>query len=456
MLSTVKVAHNLPKLKTSVVFFRTFRERLLSGFSWNLLSTIALQGSVLLSSIVVARLLGITSFGAFAVLTGTATTIAAVAQGGSGLIATKFVGEHLAGDPVRVANVLRLCRFFTLTTGTFAAIGVFVFAEAIAAGALGRPELESMVGIVGFAIFFQVSASYQFGALQGFGAFKELSLGGGVAGLAHIVFTAVGALTGSAEGALAGFALASALRMGVFSVLLDRVRSNHGVPDHARLDRTDLRMVWRFALPAALAGFVTMPCLWLVTVLVARLPNGLELVGILSVANQVRLVVLQLPSLLNAVSFSVLSRLKGENEMSDFRSVFWSNLCLNQAFALLVVGTLLAFAEPVLNLYGSDFSSGRWVLVLLLISVLPELLAASFYQLIQSAGRMWHSLFLIAIPRDFSYLALTALLVTSQGVIAAASAYLVAQVLGLCATLLIIRLFAAQAIWPKQTYDRLT
>ena len=455
MLSTVKVAHNLPKSKTLVNFFRTFRESLLSGFSLNLLSTIALQGSVLLSSIVVARLLGITSFGTFALLTGTATTVAAVAQGSSGLIATKFVGEHLYRDPVRVASVLRLCRFFTLTTGALAAIGVFVFAQAIAAGVFGRPELESMVGIVGFAIFFQVSASYQYSALQGFGAFKELSRGAFLVGLGHIVFTAVGALTGSAEGALVGFALASVLRMGVFIVLLDRVRSNHGVPDYATLDRTDLRMVWHFALPATLSGFSTTLCLWLVTVMLARLPNGLQLVAILSVANQVRLVVLQLPSVLNAVSFSVLSRLKGENKMSDFRSVFWSNLCLNQAFALLAVCTLLAFIEPVLNLYGSDFSSGRWVLVLLLASILPEVLATSLYQLIQSAGRMWYTFFLIVIPRDLSYLALSALLLTSQGVIAVASAYLAAQVLSLCATLLVIRLFAAQAIWPKHTYDRL-
>ena len=109
----------------------------------------------------------------------------------------------------------------------------------------------------------------------------------------------------------------------------------------------------------------------------------------------------------------------------------------------------------MLNLYGSDFSSGRWVLVLLLASILPEVLATSLDQLIQSAGRMWYTFFLIVIPRDLSYLALSALLLTSQGVIAVASAYLAAQVLSLCATLLVIRLFAAQAIWPKHTYDRL-
>lgn len=437
----------MPAPTTLKQILRTFRERLLAGFSWNLVSAVALQGSVLLSSIIVARLLGLASFGAYAVLTATVMTIATIAQGGCGLVASKFVGEGLATDPLRVARVLRMCRLFTLATGALTAVGVFALARTLSVDMLGRAELEPLVRVVAVATLFQVSASYQFGALQGFGAFRELSRGGVLAGLAHVVLTAAGAWFGQVEGALAGFVLASAVRMLVFGFLLDMVRRDHGVPAHAELDRADFHMIWRFALPAGLAGFVTMPSLWLVTVLVARLPDGLALAGLLAVAHQVRLAVLQLPSLLNAVSFSVLSRLKGQNEAVGFRSVFWSNLWLNLAFATLAVGALLLAAEPVLLLYGRDFTTGRWVLVLLLASVLPELLAASFYQLIQSAGRMWHSLFLIAMPRDLLYLGLAALLVPAHGVTAAAAAYLLAHAVGLLATLLTARRYAA-AVWP--------
>ncbi len=132
-----------------------------------------------------------------------------------------------------------------------------------------------------------------------------------------------------------------------------------------------VRLVWRFGLPAGLAGFVTMPVLWFVTVLVARLPDGLALVAMFSVAHQVRLAVLQLPSLLNAVSFSLLSRLKGQNASADFRSVFWSGVGVSLAFSACVVAVLILAAEPVLGLYGRGFEDGRWVLVLLLVSTLP-------------------------------------------------------------------------------------
>jgi O-antigen/teichoic acid export membrane protein len=448
MSCTPQATPRVPPANALLHILQTFRERLSTGFSWNLMSAVAMQGSVLLSSIIVARLLGLASFGAYAILTATVMTIASVAQAGSGLVAIKFIGENLASAPDRVARVLRMCRLFTVSAGALTALGVFGCARVLAADMLGRPELEPLVRIVAIATFFQVSVSYQFGALQGFGVFKELSRGSVLAGLAHIIFTAAGAWAGQVQGALAGFVLACALRMVVFGHLLGRARRAHAVPDRADLDRADWQIVWRFALPAGLAGFVTMPCLWLATVLVARQPDGLALVGILSVAHQVRMAVLQLPSLLNAVSFSVLSRLKGEDEAVGFRSVFWSNVWLNLAFATFVVGVLLVAAEPVLQLYGRDFTVGRWVLVLLLASVLPELLATSFYQLIQSAGRMWHSLFLIAIPRDLLYLGLATLLVPSYGVLAAAGAYLAAHIVGLIATLLTVRLYAAADIWP--------
>jgi O-antigen/teichoic acid export membrane protein len=428
---------------------RTFRERLLAGFSWNVVSAVSLQGSVLLSTIIVARLLGLESFGAYAVLVSTVVTAAAIAQGGTGLVATKFVAESLANDPVRVGQVLDLCRVFTFAMGVLMAALVFAMAEVLSVNVLGRPQLVEMVRLVALATFFQVTVSYQIGALQGFGAFKELGRAGLAAGLAHIAATAIGAWFGQTTGALLGFVVASALRTAAFGFVLRSVRRAHGVPRRAPLALQEFQRIWRFALPTGLAGIVTMPSLWLVTILLARLPDGLAMVALFSVANQVRLAVLQLPSLLNAVSFSVLSRLKGARESAGFRSVFWSNVVLNLGFSTLAVGVLVIAAAPVLGLYGPEFQAGRLVLVVLLVSVLPEMLSMSFYQLIQAAGRMWHSLFLIAIPRDVLYFVLAAMLVPAHGAIAAAYAYLIAHAVGLAATLVVAYRFAPAAIRPR-------
>jgi len=432
-------SHSAPARMSLTHIARTFREHLLSGFSWNVVAALTLQGSVLLSSVIVARLIGLASFGAYAILVSTVMTIAAVAQGGSGLVATKYVGEFLASDPQRVARVLHLCRVFTLATSTLAAAVVIGFAHVLSADLLRRPELTTLVRLAAIAIFFQVSVSYQYGALQGFGAFRELGYSSALAGFTYIVFTIGGARIGSLEGALIGFVLASVFRSALFGVFLRRVRRERQIPAHTLFHRAEFRMMWRFALPASLAGFVTMTCLWLATVLVARQPDGLAQVAILSAAHQLRLAALQLPSLLNTVSFSVMSRLKGQNESIGFRTVFWSSLWINFAFAALIVAMLVIGAEPLLKIYGSDFSAGQWVLVVLLISVLPEILATSAYQLVQSSGQMWRSLLIVVLPRDFTYLALAALLLPFYGAIGVAMAYAIAWFIALALITLLIR-----------------
>ncbi len=424
----------------------TFRHRLAGGLYWSLLAAVSLQGSVLLSSIIVARILGLTSFGAYAVLVATVMTVAAIAQGGTGLVAAKFVGENLAGNPQRVARVLRMCRDFTLATGVLASLLMMAAAGLLSREVLQRPDLESAVLLVALAAFFQVSVSYQFGALQGFGAFMQLGRVATIAGMAHVALSAAGAWLAGLDGALLGFVAASAFRFAAFAVLLGTVCREHRIPVFDRLCPDDWRMVWHFALPAGLAGLVTMPCLWLVTVRVAQLPDGMAVVALLSASHQVRLTVLQVPSLLNAVSFSVLSRLKGQDEAAGYRDVFWSGLWLNLSFATFFVLALALAAEPVLHIYGRDFAAGKWVLVLLLASVVPELLATTAYQLVQSAGRMWQSFFLIAMPRDIAYLALAATVIPTHGVVGAAGAYLVAQAIGLGATLIAARQHAAAAL----------
>jgi O-antigen/teichoic acid export membrane protein len=233
--------------------------------------------------------------------------------------------------------------------------------------------------------------------------------------------------------------VASVGRAAIFSMALRRVVRRHCIPPGSRLDGTDARLVWHFAIPASLASLVTLPCLWGVTALVARQPDGLAWVALFSVGHQVRLVVMQLPQLLNAVSFSVLSRLKGQGEAAGFRKVFWSNLALSMALTLLLVTCLALGLDWVLSLYGAAFVAGSVLVLVLLGAVLPEMLALSAYQLVQTSGRMWRSLWLIVLPRDGGYLLMAAVLLPFMGLVGAAWAYLIAQFTGLLTTLLVGR-----------------
>ncbi|MCO5398478.1 oligosaccharide flippase family protein [Ralstonia soli] len=420
----------------------TFRKYLFRDLIWSILAAVSMQGSVLLSGMLAARVLGLSVFGKYALLVTTVTTAAAIAQSGAGSVVAKFVAEYRVSEPHRIGTVLWFCQRITVVMGLIAVAVLLFGAPVFATSVFKQPDLEPVIRLVAPAIFFQVMVTYQQGALQGFAAFKTLGRISTVSGLVFLVLPPLGAKLGGLDGAALGFVVASLARS-VFFYIAVRVTTRDmlsGVSQMVRRD--DIGRVLHFLVPAGLASVVTLPCIWLVSVFLARAPNGLEMVAIFSVATQLRMATLQLPTLLNSVTLSVMNALFGQRSSREFRNVFRTTLIANGAFLALAIPVLVACSSLILGLYGHRFADGRRTLILLLVSVIPEILAATVYHVINTFGRMWLSLFFIITPVNVSYTLIAAWLIPTMGVEGAALAYVVAQVLYLIATIIVARLAA--------------
>lgn len=423
---------------TSVIL-SVFQDRVLGGFFWNVFSVGMLQGSALVALFLVSRTLTIRDFGIFVVIVATVLTLAGIAQGGTGLTATKFVGEYRNNNLEKVARILRLCRNMNLAVALIFAAALHVLAPMIARVILQKPQLEPYFVWAAIATVFQTVAIYQYGAMQGFGAFRTIGIASIFVGLFHIGLTFAGAIFGGVEGACAGYAAAMALRCYFFMIALRRVSGDHNVPRATKVEPEDWAMVWHFALPACLASYVTLPCIWGATALITRQTDGLALAALFAVIQQIRATALQVPMMLNSVSFAVLSQLRGAGDRHGFNSVFLANLGVSLASSLLIAGTIALSGKLILNFFGQQFVIGYQALGILMMSVVIEMASLSIYQLVQSSGRMWVSLWFIVTPRDVGYLALSFLWLPRGGIIGIASAYLVAQCVGFVATLLTSR-----------------
>ncbi|WP_116812548.1 oligosaccharide flippase family protein [Steroidobacter cummioxidans] len=410
------------------------RHYLLKGFLWSLIAALLNQGATVLSSLLLARILGLKQFGLYAIVLTVVMTAATIAQGGAGLVAAKFIAEFRGAGGRRVGGILRLCKFLTLATGLCGAALMFVTAPMIAVSVYGDAVLLGPLKIAAIAVYFQTGVAYLQGSLQGFGAFRNLSHVGLITGITHIVVTCVGGWWGGLDGAAIGLAVSSACRYAVFYFALSKVIVGHGISRDEPLTDHDRQLVWKFALPAGLSGFVTVPAQSIVMAILARLPGGVELVGIYAAANQIRLIALQMPTLLNSVTVSVLNNLKGKAQLGEFRHLYTANVLATLVTALFIVVPLSLGLPYVLSTYGEAFVRRDWFAYVLLLSVLPEVLSSAMYQLVQAAGRMWQSLFLIAIPRDASFVLLSYLWAPSATLQGVAAAYFVAQFISVCAT----------------------
>ena len=198
-------------------------------------------------------------------------------------------------------------------------------------------------------------------------------------------------------------------------------------------------MIWRFAVPSGLAGlsYGAVPLAGDgLCVPLTRRPRA----GGISARSRIKygLRCSSCLQLLNAVSFSVLSQLKGRNENGGYRRIFWSNLAINAGFSTMASFVLIAFSEPLLHVYGREFGGVGWLRHSPCISHTGVARDES-YQLIQSAGRMWYSLFAIVIPRDLIYVTVSVVVISRLGLVGAGVSYLIAWVTALILILVSVR-----------------
>lgn len=412
--------------------------RLRSALGWSLLATALGQGATFLSAVVLANLLGREGFGRYTVVQSTLLTVAQMATLATGYTATRYVAELRSVDRLRAGRVMGLCAAASTVTAMLAAAGLALSAPWVAGALLREPSLAGALALVGAAVFFQVQNSYQSGVLAGLEEYRAMAAAGGVLGVGTVAGGAIGAWRGGLMGALAGLVAAHALYWVVLRVLTRRRCALHGVSPTFRGAWEERGILQRFAIPAAISGMVTVPSVWVANAFVARRPEGFGEMALFNASNSLRVLVLVLPVILNQVALSIISHQRGVGNEGGYRRMFWANMKLTAASVTVGALGLLALAPWLLGMFGAGFRAAYPVLAVLMLGTLAEALATAAYQVLQSHARIWHSFFLIVIPRAAILLGLAALL-APRGAVGLAWANAAAFAYALAATFLLAR-----------------
>lgn len=407
------------------IFLRHLGGRFGRGVFWNLVGTLFAQGSVFLTAILLARLLGKEVFGELGMIQSTLLTLTSIAQVSTGLAATKYVAEFRDADKARAGRVLGLCSVLTLATGVVATVLLLISAPWVAEHMLAAPHLAVSLAISAAFVLFSVMNGYQIGALAGLESYKSISVYGALLGATHLALCGLGAMLWGLHGALGGMAVSALLRWGVYGLVLHREITKQGITIQRKEGLKEREVLHRFALPAALSGLTTMPAIWLGNAFLVQQPGGYAEMGIYSAAINLRTIVLFLPAIFNSVAVSLINSHKGQKNSASYTSAFFLNLKLTTVAALTGAVVMWWCGEWVLRIFGPDFVSENVSVLMLLmsISVALEAIGVAVYQLIQSHEKMWLSFFVIALPRDFLIVVAAYSLTQSYGSAGLAGAY---------------------------------
>ncbi|MFH1931812.1 MAG: oligosaccharide flippase family protein [Pseudomonadota bacterium] len=421
------------------------RDRLIKGTALNLIAVAFNQGSTLIVNIIVARILMKQTFGEYAMVQSTLLTVAVLSQLATGYTALKYIAEFRSSDPERAGRIMGLCALVSALMAGVGTLLLIAMAPWLAGVILKAPHLAVALMIGSGFLFFSAINGYQTGALCGLEAYGSLAKAGVASGIVAMAVISLGAWWGGLNGTLIGLSISAFVRCAIHNRWLRLESRVQGIkPQYRGRLSQEKAIIFKFALPAAIAGYYSMPMVWLANAFLVRQPGGYGEMALYSAANNLRILVMFLPGVMNSVGLSVLNNEKAKGDVSHYNRVFRSNVLYIFLVSLGGVLVMGIFGRQILQIFGKDFAVGHFLLWLLLVASIFESLSTALYQYVQSQAKIWLSIFSINLPREAFLVVAAYYLVQSYGGAGLAAAYLGSTILGL-----VFHLFLVAMLYEK-------
>jgi O-antigen/teichoic acid export membrane protein len=363
--------------------------RLAKGAFWSLAGAVISRALGLVSSILVARMLGKVGFGELGIIQSSVGMFGTFAGFGLGLTATKHVAEFCAKDPVRAGRIITLSSVVSWTTGGMMSVLLFVLAPWLATHTLAAPHLGGLLRVGSLLLLLGAINGAQTGALAGFEAFKRIALINLIAGIAAFPLMVGGTCWRGLEGALLGLIASQALNCLLNFHGLHAEARHAGVPLVLKGSNREWNILWRFSLPALLSGVMVGPVYWLCNTVLVNQPGGYGQMGLFNAANQWFGALLFLPGILGQAALPVLSERLGENDALRSTKVLSFYIKLNAVTVIPLVGLGCLASPLIMSSYGPGFGEAWPTLMIVLVTAGLLSVQTPVGQTIAASGRMW-------------------------------------------------------------------
>jgi O-antigen/teichoic acid export membrane protein len=395
---------------------------------WNAVATFSHQASTFVSNFLVIKLLDHAAYGKFSLVNLTALYTANILQFAVGSTVSRFAARY-AGDRARLLSIVRICGTFSFTSG-FLGFAILV----LSSGFLSRsvfiePSLALPIAIVSLSVPSLIGMVFLSGLLQGLHGFRMLAASSVASGVLFVATVAIGARVDGLNGATIGFVAGSTLRSLIMGgvAILELGWSRSGLASNWRgtLDRPIVRELAGFQIPAGLAGFITIPTLWLLPTILTRNTQNFSDVAVYSVILMIKALIV-LPASVIALALQPSAEKALASGQVDLASrIFRTASATSLAIVSVAAVFFAVFAKEVLTVFGRDFAISSVGLQLMLIAAVAEAISFGLYMRVQAASRMWATIFAALVPRDLVMLAIALAFTSKYGLIAVIVAHVV-------------------------------
>jgi O-antigen/teichoic acid export membrane protein len=360
-----------------------------NGAFWSLSGSVISRGLALVSSIIIARFLGASGYGEFGLVQSTIGMFGSFAGLGLGMTATKYISQYRDIDKVKAGKILGLTLLVASIASAIVSIILFVFSPWLAAKTIAAPHLSAILRIGSFYLFFLSITGLQNGILAGFEAFKAIAVRSVIAGVSTFPLMVGGVYFFGLKGALWGLVGSSLINIILNYFAIKKISLKNNIKINIIDSSSEKSILNEFALPAFLGGVMVGPVNWICNTILINQINGYSEMGIYNAANQWMLIILFVPSSLSAIILPMLTNLNQDSNSFKYSRMLKYNIILNILITTIISLGVIVFSPIIMSTYGTSFSGGRSVLIILAITAILVSYNGVIGQAIASKGKMW-------------------------------------------------------------------
>jgi O-antigen/teichoic acid export membrane protein len=414
---------------------------------WALSGSVISKGFLLVSTILVARILGKSLYGEFGIILSTINMFAVFAGFGLGITSTKYVAELRESNPEMAGKIIFSSNLFAFIFGLFFTLAFILMSHVISDEMINAPYLDRKMRVGAILLFFNAINGAQAGALAGFEDFKSIARINVFAGLISLPAQVILTHFYGIEGALTGLAVAYFCQWILNYYALRKTAARFNV----RIKRGSLvrafSYIWKFSLPAVLGGIIVSVTMWTGNVFLVSNQNGFNEMAIFNAAGQWQNIVLFIPMAISQISLPLFSNTK--NDRHKFTRIIKYNVLINIVICVILAAVFSLFSKPIMHSYGPGFREGTTVLIVLSLTAVLISVNSVIGQVIAGLGKMWVGMAVNCIWA-FTYLVLAKVFVSEgDGAIGLAKAMFFSYIVHTIIVTLLSLFFMNRSYHPK-------
>ena len=363
--------------------------RLARGAFWSFAGAVISRGLMLLSSIIIARILGKAIFGELGIIQSTIGMFGVFAGFGLGMTSTKYVAEFREKDPAKAGRIIALAEIITLITGFIMMALLFIFAPLLAAKTLAAPQLAGLLRIGSILLFLNAINSVQTGSLAGFESFRTIANINFLVGLASFPLLLIGVYFGKLSGVVWGMIGTMGFSYILNYLAIKKETDKYKIKIDYPKALQEKNILYNFSIPACLSGIMVLPVTWICNTMLVNTSNGYAEMGIFNAANQWYIALLFIPGIFSQPLLPILSERIGQRDKQNAKKLLNYLIRINGyiAIPIVIIGSLLS--PYIARLYGPSFA-GAWLTIIVVLFT-AGLLAIQIPvgQVISASGKMW-------------------------------------------------------------------